>query len=502
MAHAEDRPVRPYLILLAMVLMSLPARLCAGELTLLAVYTDHLVLQRDQPVFISGRAAKNAEVTLTFAGQTVSGKADSGGAWRIALAPMSASSESRTLLIRSGVESLTLHDVLVGDVWLCSGQSNMDRPLRAYNQLAPALAGVNLPTVRLFAVDHTRNKTPQDLVVPDAKLNASWQICSEPYLSHFSPIGYFFGARMNKELGVPIGIIKAGQGATTIEPWVPQPVLAKLGMDSATDPKDMRAELYNGMIHPLRQVTLKGVLWSQGESNAKDPVSYSQLFPGLISGWRAAFARPDLPFIFAQLASYGSSFDGEGDLWAYLREAQAKALVLPRTSMVVAIDAGEFEDIHPQAKEIVAERMVRQALALDGRSLIASGPRFKAMQVQGDRCIITFDHLADGLRTKEVVMNRQKNLPLSKDPQAFVVPADRLAGFTISGADGIFHPAQARIVGATVEVSAANVPAPVAVRYGWANFALCNLYNSEGLPAEPFRTDQAPVPVWERKRKP
>lgn len=494
--------MNPYLVLLAVVVMSLPLRLSAGELKLLAVFTDHLVLQRDQPVLISGWATKDAEVTVSFAGQSRSGKADPTGAWRIALAAMPASAESRDLLIRSGAESLMLRDVLVGDVWLCSGQSNMDRPLKNYNQLAPALAGVNLPTVRLFAVDHTRNKLPQDQVVPDPDLNGSWQICREPYLSHFSPVGYFFAARMTKELGIPIGIIKAGQGATSIEPWVPLPVLAQLGMDRSTDPKDMRAELYNGMIHPLHQVTLKGILWYQGESNAKDPLGYARLFPGLITSWRAGFARPDLPFIFAQLASYGSSFDGEGEAWAWLRDAQAKALTLPQTAMVVTIDVGEFQDIHPQAKDIVAERMVRHALAIDGRPQIASGPQYKSMRVQGNRCLLTFEHVANGLRTQSVAMNKQKNLPPGKDPEAYVVPADHVAGFTICGADGIFHPAQAHIIGATVDVSASDVPVPVAVRYGWANFALCNLYNSEGLPAVPFRTDQAPVPVWERKRKP
>jgi sialate O-acetylesterase len=486
-------------LLMPWLMVAVLARLNAGELHLLAAFTDHLVLQRDQSVSVSGWAAKHAEVTVTFAGQSSTGRADAAGVWRVMLAPMPASAESRDLLIRSGAEAITLRDVLVGDVWLCSGQSNMDRPLKTYNQLVPALAGVKLPTVRLFAVDHAKSATPLDQVVPDPGFNGSWQICSEPYLSQFSPVGYFFAARMAKELGIPIGIIKAGQGATSIEPWVPMPVFVKLGVENV--PNDQRTELYNAMIHPLRRITLKGVLWYQGESNAREPGSYARLFPGLVTGWRDAFGQADLPFIFAQLSSYGSSYDKEGEAWAFLREAQTKALELPRTAMVVTIDAGEYQDIHPQAKEVVADRMVRQALALDGRPLVASGPRLRSMQVQDARCIITFDHIAGGLRTQAVVMNKQKNQPPGKDPEAYAVPADRLAGFTLCGADGIFHQAQSRIVGDTVEVSAENVPVPKAVRYGWANFALANLFNSEGLPAVPFRTDDAPVPVTERKRK-
>lgn len=489
------------LLLLTILLISLTLRLGAGELKLLEAFTDRMVLQRDQPVSINGRAAKGSAVAVSFAGQSHTGTADDSGAWRVTLTPMPASAESRELQIRSGTESITLRDVLVGDVWLCGGQSNMDRSLRSYNQLVPALADVKIPTLRLFAVDHQKSKTPLDQVVPDKKFDSAWQICAEPYLSHFSPVGYFFGTRMAKELGIPIGIIKAGRGATSIEPWVPMPVITRLGIDKTTDAEDPRAELYNAMIHPLRGITLKGILWYQGESNAKDPVSYARLFPAMITGWREAFARPDLPFIFAQLASYGSSYDGEGEAWAWLREAQTKALVLPRTRMVVAIDLGEFQDIHPQAKDAVAERMVRQALALDGRSVAASGPVFKAMKVRDGRCVIAFEHSTGGLRTRQVAMNKQKNQPLFKDPQAYVVPADRLAGFTVCGADRVFHPATARIVGNTVEVSAREVPAPVAVRYGWANFALCNLYNGEGLPAAPFRTDDAPVPVAAPKRR-
>lgn len=245
-------------------------------------------------------------------------------------------------------------------------------------------------------------------------------------------------------------------------------------VDPGTIDKDDQSVLYNGMIHPFRNFTFKGVIWYQGESYSERALTYNSLFAGMIESWREAFGRGDLPFYYVQLAPYGNvgSASLEGATYAWLREAQTQTLSVTNTGMAVITDAGEYFDIHPQNKPPVGERLARFALRDEGVDVIPDSPLYSGMQVSGNRITLSFDHAETGLRTQDVVMNKNKNYAPGTDPDAFTIPASSLSGFTICGANKIFVAANAVITGNQVVVSSPSVPRPVAVRYGWTNFPL------------------------------
>ncbi len=246
------------------------------------------------------------------------------------------------------------------------------------------------------------------------------------------------------------------------------------------------------MIAPLQRFPIKGVIWYQGESSSYDPMVYEMRFAALIRSWRERWG--EVPFYWVQLASFRHTVDKSEESWAWLREAQSRVRALPRTGMAVAIDLGEQGDIHPKQKKEVAERLAILALREAGGNVPACGPRFRKAAFANGEAVIGFDHADGGLVVKDVVMNQKPKFDPGKDPEAFRASADRLSGFVIAGADGKFFPAEARVAGGTVIVSSPSVPAPTAVRYAWSNFALANLFNGAGLPAEPFRTDSFPPP--------
>ncbi len=494
-------------ICLLFVALALPLH---ADVSIAPIFGDHAVLQRDQPVKIWGRAETKEKIAVTFAGQTHSTVADAQGHWVVTLSPLPASSLGSDLLIQ-GKTSLTFHDVMVGDVWLCAGRSNMEFTVDHALNSGAETAATEHPLIRQFKVKFTASDHPADTV------EGSWEVCSPAAVAHFTAIGYFFARDLQPRLNVPIGLINSSGGETQIELWEPksvwadpaftnveknaervqkefplkhaayeQSVMAWKTAQAAAKAKNVKftapaprepwpdgpvlapSSLFQGMIFPLAPYRLRGVLWYQGESNAYDVRGYAALFPALITSWRQAFDQADLPFYWVQLPNFRYNNDPFGTAWAGLREAQSRALALPETAQAITIDIGEPFDLHPHNKQEVGRRLALLARSkLFGAFADSSGPLFVAAQPEGAQIRVHFDHAGTGLTAH-----------------------DRpLQSFQIAGADRRFFPATAKISGETVLVSAPQVPVPVAVRYAWFNAPEANLFNGAGLPAAPFRSD-------------
>lgn len=475
------------------------------------LFCDHAILQRDQPVPVWGRANPGEHITVSYRGQVVGTTTDRDGRWTVTLEPMSAAIEPADLVV-AGQTTVTVHDVLVGEVWLASGQSNMEWPIANVTDAAKVAAAINNPFVRQLLVTRTVADAPAEIVE-----TTGWQPATPQHAPLFSAVAWYFAAELNRKLGVPVGIILSAWGGTPIESWIDQRTLqassawpaidARWQADLKTFPARQAAYpaeyaawqkaeneakaakkknpvawpippvgpgtayalsgLFNGMIAPLQPAALGGVIWYQGESNCGRPVEYGELFPAMIQAWRAQWGR-DVPFYFVQLPDYTSPGDQSGVEWAWLREAQTKALALPATAMAVTIDCGDPDDIHPQNKAIVGRRLAQLAeVKLFDITGDWSGPRYTSVEREGKSLRVRFDHATTGLIAER------------KPPQSFVV----------AGADRKFHPATAKIDGATILVSAPEVPEPVAVRYAWTNAPDANVFNGAGLPLAPFRSD-------------
>lgn len=485
---------------------------------------DGAVLQAGVPVCLRGSAAPGAPVDVGFDGEAVRTRADKDGHWQACLGPLP-SGGPRTLTVRvEGRESCTVRELFVGEVWVCSGQSNMEFPLAGAEGGAEAAASAADPLLRLFMVPKRVSEAPQAGIG-----EAAWEPATAASASRFSAFGYWFGARLRRELGVPVGLVQAAVGNTPGEAWVPArllehdedftPILERWRRSLAAYPDapgayakafaewDRQADraeregrpipgafpklvgpghpwtpggLLNGMVAPLASYPVRGVIWSQGAAAPERAFQYRKLFRLLIREWRRQWAADDLWFLFAQEAAFGPRRDEPGEhSWAELREAQQMALAEPNTAMAVALDCGDEKDIHPKRKRPVADRLALAALARAyGRQIAWSGPVFRAMRLEGNRARLQFDHAADGLATRD---------------------GGPLKGFAVSpGATGFlsgnrgFVWADARIEGREVMVSSPRVPLPAAVRYAWAQNPDANLVNSAGLPAAPFRTDAYP----------
>ncbi|QHI69709.1 sialate O-acetylesterase [Tichowtungia aerotolerans] len=470
------------------------------------LFTDHMVLQRGKPVPVCGSADPGEKVTVTFAGQSKTAVADSSGQWRLLLDPLAANSQSDELAATSADGKQTCADVLVGDVWLCAGQSNMATLMKTYSTLSDETETMKNPQVRLFKTKQggVGAPEPSKQVVIDPLFKSSWQICSPEYAANFSATAMFFARQLQPQLNVPIGLIYANRGGTAVHSWLPQDVLAsrpeyelyraKAFPDrkpSKNNPGAIRtpSHLYNGTIHPLAPFAIKGTIWYQGESNSSRSELYAMEMGDLIASWRKLWGD-DFYFLFVQLAPYGGvQWDTSGEGWAWLRQAQTDCLEIPKTGMAVILDSGEFTDIHPQNKQPVGERLALLAEQIDHPQVVASGPMFDSVQFKKGKAIISFKKgTAGGLHTQRVAMNKGRKIEPGKDPKAFIAPADKLFGFEISGKDLNCVAADARIDGDQVIVSHPSISEPVAVRYGWANFPLANLYNGAGLPACPFQS--------------
>ena len=457
-----------------------------------ALCSEGMVLQQKEPAKIWGTADKGEAVAITFRGMTARSQADADGNWSVTL-PAGAAGGPFAMAIK-GNNTVTYKDVLVGEVWICSGQSNMewsvggcDKTDKAYASSAP-----HNPMLRTFNV----KKSPQ--AAPQTETAGKWIDAEPKTVNGFTAVGYFFGRTLQEHRKVPVGLIHTSWGGTRIEAWMDGAALEAAGVKEGAA-KGVNANtasaLYNGMIHPLLNYRVKGAIWYQGESNTGQAFKYRTLFPTMIESWRADWKNPDLAFYFVQLAPHTPISKAPGDSnWAELREAQAMALKLNNTGQAVITDFGNEYDIHPTPKRPVGDRLALAARAHTyGEKIVASGPAFKSVRFDGNKAILTFDQVGGGLISKELVPTNQRP---GKPGAAWRVKEGStgtpLVGLAVAGTDKIFHPAQAEIVGDTVVLTSPQVDAPIAVRYGWANHPLCNLFNREGLPASPFRTDTFP----------
>ena len=460
-----------------------------ADVKLASIFGDSMVLQRELPVPVWGWAAAGEEVTVTLGDQSKKVTADADGRWQVKLDPLKANGEGQMLKV-SGKNTIELKDVLIGEVWICSGQSNMEWPLQSTINANEEVAAASHPQIRLFNV-------PGHLTSPVAKdtCPGNWQICEPNTAGGFSAVGYFFGRRLQDELKVPIGLVGSNWGGTRIEPWTSPagfqsvPELKAIADQVAAYKEDTKVEggspsaIYNAMVHPLAPFAMRGAIWYQGESNGGEGESYYHKTQALVNGWRELF-NPDLAFYWVQLANFQNPNDNPegGDGWAKLREAQRKSLNIKHTGMAVIIDIGEAGDIHPRNKQDVGSRLAQWALnqTYGMKNVVPSGPLYKSHKAEGGSIRVSFDHVGGGL----VVGKKDGLTPL------LVVKDGKLERFAIAGADKKWHWAEATIDGGGVVVKSSEVAEPVAVRYAYSmNPTGANLYNVEGIPASPFRTD-------------
>lgn len=434
-----------------------------AEVKLHRLFSDNCVLQRDTKVTVWGTADRADTVMVAFGDQKVSATPKD-GAWQVELAPMEASATARDLTVSQGDEKIVRKNVLVGDVWLCGGQSNMQWEVRQSAGKEEAISAATNPQIRLFTVER-KHKVEK----PQADLGkGSWAEASPESVTNFSAVGYFFGRDVQKALSIPIGLISSNIGGTTAERWVSAEAIdSNENLKGMTTPQG-RNDLYNAMIAPLAPFAIKGAIWYQGESNGDRPYHYRHVLSALIQDWRKTF-RSDLPFFMVELAPFTVKDDPTGERWAVVRESQQLvAKELPKVDTVSIVDVGHKTNIHPQQKQPVGERLATAALVVAyGKEGVPAGPEFESLTIRNDAAVVKLKNVGQGLVAKD----------------------GDLKGFTLAGEDKKFHEAKAKIEGDTIVVTAEGVTAPKAVRFGWNNFPEINLWNKDGLPASPFRTD-------------
>jgi len=492
-----------------------------GDVKLPALFSDHMVLQAGAEVPVWGWAGPGERVTVAFRDQTVATTAGADGTWKLTLQPLSPGRPD--VMTVTGRNTLRLANVAVGEVWLCAGQSNMVFRMESVLNARQEAAAADLPMIRCFTARGARSAEPQKDV------SGRWSVATPRSVPAFSAVGWFFARRIHEELKVPVGIIVAARGGTSIETWMSltalrsqprfQPILELWGRTLGTFRKQKEAYLaalavwerasrgaqqqdepipakpkppafpsrfllagnYNALIAPLAPYRIRGVLWYQGaaaalRANVPKPVYrdntglYRDLQATLIADWRGLWGQGDFPFLVVQLPNFQHRMASPSrSTYAIVREAQLKTLSVPNAGMVVTLDVGKADDLHPPNKKPIGQRLALWALGTTyGRDLVYSGPLFKSASVEPGRIRLAFDHVGGGLAARG---------------------GGPLKGFTIAGEGRQFVPADAVIERNTVVVSSPKVPAPVAVRYAWADNPDANLQNKQGLPASPFRTD-------------
>ena len=502
------------------VVLTLSTAAVQADVSLNNMFGDHMVIQQGINNKVWGKADPGEAVTVTLGGQSKATTAGPDGAWHVLLDPVMEYGGPHTLTVK-GKNTVTFNDVLIGEVWVCAGQSNMQWSVNQANDPDLEKAAAKFPNIRFVSVPQVGVQEPQ------WNFKGSWQACSPETVGEFSAVGYFFGRQLHQTLGVPIGLIDNAWGGSAAEAWVKRdklaahPVLnvlhekwqkeeAKYENAKAEFEKKMaewtaaatsaKAEgkpepggkpqhpdgrmkgnarpgnIHSGVLAPSIGYGIKGAIWYQGESNTGRAYQYRELFPFMIQSWREEWGLGDFPFYWVQLADFKAerTEPSESD-WAELREAQTMTMKkLPNTGEAVIIDIGEGKDIHPKNKQDVAKRLARWALTETYKvpGIPCRSPIYTAMEKQGPKAVLSFDNVAGGWRPFDVA-----------EP----------VGFTIAGADKKFVAAQAKILpDGRIEVWSEAVAEPVAVRYAWADNPVCNMYSAAGLPLTPFRTDDFP----------
>ncbi|MHB0959192.1 MAG: sialate O-acetylesterase [Pirellulaceae bacterium] len=450
-----------------------------------ALFADHMVLQRDLANPVWGWADAGEEVVVVLGDQTKTATADASGKWRVVLDALPAGGPHE-IVIEGKKSRLAIQDVLVGEVWVCSGQSNMQFPVAATKDADLVRITSDYPQLRVITVPLLGTQEPQD------DFAGSWQLATPDTVGGFTAVGYFFGLTLHQALDIPVGLIHDSWGGSACEAWIPRELLEadaqyqplmdrwreieKKPDDNQLKGNQRPGNLYNGMLKPVVGYGIRGAIWYQGESNAGRAYQYRHMFPLMIRAWRDAWKQGDFSFYWVQLADFLAEPTQPGDSnWAELREAQTMTQQLPKTGQAVIIDLGEANDIHPRNKEDVGERLARLALAQDyGIDIASRSPEYKAMEKQGNKIILSFDHVRGELKPFDV---------------------NDIRGFTIAGEDKKFVVAQAKVLDSDktkIEVWSDQVADPAAVRYAWADNPVCNLRSTSDLPVTPFRTDDWP----------
>jgi sialate O-acetylesterase len=487
-----------------------------AEIKLPAIISDHMVLQQKQSNPIWGWDTPGTKVTVTFAGQTKSAEAAADGRWTVKLDPVPVNAQPQTIKI-AGTNTVEIQDVLVGEVWMCSGQSNMRFALNQDWNGDLEAAASKLPNLRLIKVPQVGTQEAQN------DFKGQWKASAADSASSFSAVGFMFGRYLHEILGVPVGLIDNSWGGSAAEAWVRRESLekdprfkllmentkrrealfqtekAKTDHEAAVAKWKITAEkakaegqavprppqspqqwlegnarpgnIFNGVMFPTLGYGIKGVVWYQGESNAGRAYEYLDLFPFMIEQWRKEWKQGDFPFYWVQLADFLPEKPEPGDsTWAELREAQTRTMKLPNTGQAVITDLGEAKDVHPKNKHDVAARLVRWALVKDyGLKFPYRSPEFKSLGIAGNKAIVTLDYFGSGLRPFDVT---------------------DAVGFAICGEDKVWHWAKGKVLpGDRIEVTSDKVEKPIAVRYAWADNPVCNLFSKDGLPVTPFRSD-------------
>lgn len=483
-----------------------PSLLCS--LALPAFFSDHAVLQRSEQTPLWGKGTPGAAVTVVLDKERAVTHVGDDGKWRVDLNLSKISDGPHTVMVEAEGKRIGINDVLVGEVWFTAGQSNMMFRIDQSAHADSDEAKVEMNWLREFRPKVQAGEEPFEA------MQGKWVRAIPPANLRFSAVGYFFGKTLLERLGKPIGIVNPSWSNTPIEPWISpealerDPVMAedaKLAREfHRTQPTEQKPPLlqtrhvpgyiYHGMIAPLIPYGIAGFIWYQGESNATRAALYQRAFPLLIEDWRQRWGRGDLPFYFCQLANYRPKTTDPNTpaTWAELREAQAMALRLPATAMAVLIDAGEQGDIHPRDKQTPAERLAAIALAQHyGEEIAFASPSYASMKIAGREVHLQFKDVGEGLEARPLPSTyRVKSTDTEEQPLPRHRPGSPLEGFAVAGADQVFHWADARIEGRDqVVVSSPEVAEPVAVRYAWADNPTVNLYNKDGFPAAPFRTD-------------
>lgn len=460
-----------------------------SQLSLSALFSNNMVLQQktDIPIWGKSTPGNNVKITTSWNNKEYNIKTNTDGNWIVSVETPSAGGPYNIQITDN--RTVTLNNVLIGEVWLCSGQSNMEMPLAGWGKIdnyEKEIAEANHPYIRLFQVKKATSNYPLEDV---SVAGGGWQECTSATIPNFSATAYFFGRELQKDLNVPIGLIHTSWGGTIAEAWTSLESLKmmpdfkekaeefaqipKNSTDSATikilKNPNITSSLYNAMIAPVNPFEIKGAIWYQGESNAGRAYQYRTLFPLMINDWRTQWGH-NFPFYFVQLANFMQTKEEPGESqWAELREAQLKTLNLDNTGMAVIIDIGNADDIHPKNKQDVGKRLALLALSdTYDKNIVSMGPLYDSYLITGKEIVISFKP-------------EKSKLKISN--------GETLKGFSIAGPDKKFYWAKAVIQGDKVIVSSPDVPFPVAVRYAWADNPICNLSNEAGLPASPFRTD-------------
>lgn len=483
--------------------VALACQFAVADVSVPNIFSSSMVLQRDQKNAVWGKADPGEAVTVTIGTQKQSTTAGDDGQWRVTLDPMSVGDPNE--LVISGKNEIRLTDVLVGEVWICSGQSNMQWSVRGSTDFALEAASARYPKIRMINFPQIGNQEP--VWTHD---NRTWMVCTPETVGGFSAVGYFFARQLHQTLGVPVGMINNAWGGSACEAWINRKTLSadaqfaplmdrwaanekrfeELSAKSDRNEQENKlfaslrnqmkgnsrpGNIYNGVLKSHLGFGIRGAIWYQGESNAGRAYQYRELFPLMISSWRKEWGQGDFPFYWVQLADFLAEKSEPSDsAWAELREAQTMTMSkLAHTGQAVIIDLGEGKDIHPRNKVDVGMRLARWALANEyGLPIPFRSPQYKSIEVAGNKAVLTFDFLGRGWRPFDV---------------------QELRGFTVAGDDKKFVNAKATLMkDGRIEVSADSIEKLASVRYGWADNPICNLYNQDDLPLTPFRTDDWP----------